>query len=74
MVSAQTLEDILEGREVLVLELRFGNLRRAQSRGDVARFLGVSDRTVRRIERRALRKLRMEALVPGSGGQGWDEV
>jgi DNA-directed RNA polymerase sigma subunit (sigma70/sigma32) len=74
MAPAQTLEEILEASEALVLQLRFGTVRRAQSRDDVARFLGVSDRTVRRIERRALRKLRMDALGPGSGGPGWDEV
>lgn len=65
----------MEAREELVLRLRFGSMRTAQSRSQVARLLGVSDRTVRGIERRALRKLRMDALGPVSmGWQGWDEV
>lgn len=70
-----SMKPILEAREELVLRLRFGRMRTAQSRSQVARLLGVSDRTVGGIERRALRKLRMDALGPVSTGwQGWDEV
>jgi DNA-directed RNA polymerase sigma subunit (sigma70/sigma32) len=67
--------EILGVREELVLRLRFGNARTAQTRQAVARLLGVSDGTVRRIEREALRKLRLSALGPISEGwRGWDEV
>ena len=66
---------ILEAREELVLRLRFGDARTAHTRQEVARLLSVSDGTVRRIERDALRKLRMSALGPVSRGwPGWDEV
>ena len=62
-------------REELVLRLRFGNTRETHSRQEVAQLLGLSLDSVRRIERRALRKLRQSALGPiGSGWQGWDEV
>ena len=65
----------LGAREELVLALRFGNARRAQTRSTVAQLLGVSDSTVRRIEQRALRMLRLSALGPiDQGWQGWDEV
>lgn len=65
----------LGDREELVLRLRFGNGRTAQTRAEVARLLGVSDRTIRRIEQQALRKLRLSALGPvGRGWPGWDEV
>jgi DNA-directed RNA polymerase sigma subunit (sigma70/sigma32) len=67
--------EILETREELVLRLRFGDARTAQTRAAVARVLGVSAGRLRRIERQALRKLRMSALGPLSKGwQGWDEV
>jgi DNA-directed RNA polymerase sigma subunit (sigma70/sigma32) len=66
---------VLETQEELVLRLRFGSAREAQTREEVARLLGVSDATVQRIEREALRKLRQSALGPvSSGWQGWDEV
>jgi DNA-binding NarL/FixJ family response regulator len=72
---ATRVKQILEAREELVLRLRFASVRRPQSRSQVARFLGLSDRTVRCIERQALRKLRLDALGPvGAGWQGWDEV
>ncbi len=72
---ATRMKQILEAREELVLRLRFGSVRTAQSRHQVARLLGVSDRTVQGIERQALRKLRMDAVAPvGTGWQGWDEV
>ena len=66
---------VLGTQEELVLHLRFGRAREAQTREEVARLLGVSDATVQRIERQALRKLRQNALGPvSSGWQGWDEV
>ena len=69
------MNEILEAREELVLRLRFGSAEAPQSRSQVARSLGLSARTVRCIERQALRKLRMDALGPvGAGWQGWDEV
>ncbi len=74
-VQMATKKQILEDREELVLRLRFGSVRTPQSRSQVARLLGLSDRAVRCIERQALRKSRMEALGPvGTGWQGWDEV
>lgn len=66
---------ILGAREELVLKLRFGGVRKGHTRKEVARRLGVSDDTVQRIERRALRKLRQSALGPvANGWAGWDEV
>ena len=69
------MKELLGGREELVLQLRFADARTAQPRDAVAQLLGVSNETVRRIEYRALRLLRMSALGPISQGwQGWDEV
>ena len=66
---------VLAAREELVLRLRFGSARQATTREEVAREIGVSTATVRRIEQVALRKLRLSALGPiSSGWQGWDEV
>jgi DNA-directed RNA polymerase sigma subunit (sigma70/sigma32) len=66
---------ILGNQEELVLRLRFGSAQQAQTRQEVARLLGVSDETVRRVEYQALRKLRQSALAPLSNGwAGWDEV
>ncbi len=65
----------LDHQEELVLRLRFGSARTPHPRAAVARLLGVSDETVRRVEDQALRKLRQSALGPVSGGwAGWDEV
>ena len=65
----------LAAREELVLRLRFGSAQQAHTRAEVAREIGVSTATVRRIEQVALRKLRLSALGPiSSGWQGWDEV
>ncbi len=67
--------EILAPREELVLQLRFGSARVAQTREQIAALLKVSGATVRRIERQALRKLRLSALGPISRGwNGWDEV
>jgi DNA-binding NarL/FixJ family response regulator len=67
--------ETLEEREELVLRLRFGSGRTVQTQPEIARLLGVSDSTVRHIERQALRKLRLSALGPvGKGWSGWDEV
>jgi DNA-directed RNA polymerase sigma subunit (sigma70/sigma32) len=49
-------------RELEVLQLRFGGRRRTQSRQRVAQVLGASVQAIWRIERRALRKLRLSAL------------
>jgi DNA-directed RNA polymerase sigma subunit (sigma70/sigma32) len=60
--------------EELVLLLRFGRTP-GRSRGEVALLIGRSPSAVRRIECRALRKLRQIALGPVSHGwAGWDEV
>ena len=67
--------ETLAPREELVLRLRFGRVCEAHTRHQVAQLLKVSDTTVRRIERQAMRKLRLSALGPvGRGWQGWDEV
>lgn len=74
-VLERGMMETLEEREELVLRLRFGSGRTPQTHPEVARLLGVSDSTVRRIEQQALRKLRLSALGPiGKGWQGWDEV
>jgi FixJ family two-component response regulator len=67
--------ETLAPREELVLRLRFGRVRATRTRQQVAQLLRVSDATVQRIEQQALRKLRLSALGPITGGwQGWDEV
>lgn len=48
-----------------VLRLRFGG-RELRGHEEVARLLGVSVASVRRIEERALRQLRLAALDPSS--------
>ncbi len=66
---------MLGAQEQLVLRLRFGDARRSRTQREVAALLGVPRGTVRRIERRALRKLRSSTLDPvGGGWNGWDEA
>ena len=60
---------VLRTQEELVLRLRFGSAREAKTREHGARRLGMSDATVRRVERGALRKLRRSAL-----GSGWQRL
>jgi DNA-directed RNA polymerase sigma subunit (sigma70/sigma32) len=69
--------ETLAPREELVLRLRFGLASDAYPRLHVAQLLAVSETTVRRIERQAMRKLRLNALGPTGGGwrwNGWDEA
>lgn len=65
----------LTQEETDVLRLRFDHPRRVATREEVAGLLGLPLSTMRRIERRALRKLRMTAIGPvGEGFDGWDEA
>jgi DNA-binding CsgD family transcriptional regulator len=65
----------LTEKETAVLRLRFEDTRRVATPQEVARLLGMSMRTVRRIEGYALRKLRLSALGPVAlGFDGWDEA
>jgi DNA-directed RNA polymerase sigma subunit (sigma70/sigma32) len=65
----------LTEQETVVLQLRFGHTRRVAPPHEVAALLGLSLSTVRRIERRALRRLRLSALGPvAEGFDGWDEA
>jgi DNA-directed RNA polymerase sigma subunit (sigma70/sigma32) len=66
---------ILTVQQELVLLLRFGQARRPATEQQVAQALGLSVRTVRRIEGEALRRLRLSTLDSvGSGQCDWDEV
>ena len=65
----------LTENETAVLRLRFEQLRRVATPQEVAGLLGLPLPTVRRIERRALQKLRRSALGPiAHGFDGWDEA
>jgi len=67
--------DGLAADEKQVLRLRFAEAKRSRTREEVAALLAVSVDTVRQIELRALRKLRLSALgALGGGFNGWDEV
>ena len=66
---------ILTAQQELVLLLRFGQAHRPATEQQVAQALGLSVRMVRRIERQALRRLRLGTLDSvGSGQCDWDEV
>jgi DNA-directed RNA polymerase sigma subunit (sigma70/sigma32) len=66
---------ILTTRQELVLLLRFGQGRRPATAQEVAQALGLSVHMVRRVEREALRRLRLSTLDSvGSGQCDWDEV
>ncbi|MFI5396981.1 MAG: sigma factor-like helix-turn-helix DNA-binding protein [Candidatus Binatia bacterium] len=65
----------LSPRQELVLLLRFGQGRRPSTHEQVANALGISPRTVERLENEALRQLRLSAVDPLSRGwNGWDEA
>ena len=65
----------LSPRQELVLLLRFGLGGRPTTHQRVAETLGLSPRTVRRIENEALRRLRLSTLDSiGSGQCDWDEA
>ena len=65
---------ILTARQQLVLRLRFGPDRSVATHAQVAETMGVSRETVRRLERNALRRLRVESVDPSVDCFGWDEV
>ena len=65
----------LTEKETAVLRLRFDDPQRVATIREVAGLLGMPLRSVVRIERRALRKLRASALGPVADGfDGWDEA
>jgi DNA-directed RNA polymerase sigma subunit (sigma70/sigma32) len=62
-------------QQELALHLRFGQVGPPAAKQQVARELGLSVRTVGRIEHEALRRLRLSTLDSvGSGLCDWDEV
>jgi DNA-directed RNA polymerase sigma subunit (sigma70/sigma32) len=66
---------VLTVQQELVLLLRFGQARCPATEQQVARALGLTARTVRWVEREALRRLRLSTLDSvGTGHCDWDEV
>ena len=66
---------MLTQEETAVLRLRFDHPERIATREEVAGLLGLPLPAMRRIERRALRKLRLIAIGPlAQGFEGWDEA
>lgn len=55
---------IITARQQLVLRLRFARDHRAATHEEVAEAMGVSRDAVRRLERVALRRLRLDAVNP----------
>jgi len=73
--QGRTTMPMLTETEKAVLRLRFENPRRVATLQEVAGLMDMPVRTVRRIERHALRKLRLSALGPVAYGfDGWDEA
>ncbi len=65
----------LTEEERVILRLRFAAHSRRRTYDEVAALLGRRRGVVRRLERRALRKLRLYgADVDGYSVNGWDEV
>jgi DNA-directed RNA polymerase sigma subunit (sigma70/sigma32) len=65
----------LTEQEAVVLRLRYGQSGGVATSQVVAGQIGLPEHTVRRIERDALRKLRMYAVgLVEYGFNGWDEV
>jgi DNA-directed RNA polymerase sigma subunit (sigma70/sigma32) len=65
----------LTQKETTVLRMRFDDTQRVPPLQEVAGLLRMPLSTARRIERRALRKLRRSALGSSANGfNGWDEV
>ena len=52
------MEQVLDGREIEILQLRFGLAGRAYTQREVGRKLNISRSYVSRIEKRALEKLK----------------
>ncbi len=67
------MTQILTARQERVLLLRFAQGAAAPPE-KVAEAMGVSREVVRRLERDALRRLRLDALNPTVKWGGWDEV
>lgn len=54
------IENILEGKEKLIIQLRYGLTGEPQTQREIASFLGISRSYVSRIEKKALKKLAKE--------------
>jgi RNA polymerase sporulation-specific sigma factor len=57
------IESILEGKEKLIIKLRYGLSGNPQTQREIAKHLGISRSYVSRIEKKALRKLAKEMQV-----------
>jgi DNA-directed RNA polymerase sigma subunit (sigma70/sigma32) len=72
--GGRTMSTLTE-KETAVLRMRFDDAQRVATLQEVAGLLRMPLDTARRIERRALRKLRRSALGPvAQGFDGWDEA
>lgn len=56
------IEKILEGKEKLIIKLRYGLEGEPKTQREIAKFLGISRSYVSRIEKKALKKLAKEML------------
>jgi RNA polymerase sporulation-specific sigma factor len=54
------IDMVLEGKEKLIIQLRYGLKGEPQTQREIAKFLGISRSYVSRIEKKALRKLAKE--------------
>lgn len=54
------IDNILEGKEKLIIQLRYGLTGEPQTQREIASFLGISRSYVSRIEKKALKKLAKE--------------
>lgn len=54
------IDRVLEGKEKLIIQLRYGLKGEPQTQREIAKFLGISRSYVSRIEKKALRKLAKE--------------
>lgn len=54
------IEKVLEGKEKLIIQLRYGLTGEPQTQREIAKYLGISRSYVSRIEKKALKKLAKE--------------
>jgi len=54
------IDRVLEGKEKLIIQLRYGLTGEPQTQREIAKVLGISRSYVSRIEKKALRKLAKE--------------
>jgi RNA polymerase sporulation-specific sigma factor len=57
------IEKALEGKERLIIQLRYGLTGEPQTQREIAKFLGISRSYVSRIEKKALKKLAKEKQI-----------